>query len=163
MRDGSDPCGASGRTIVVGLGSPHGDDQIGWKVAEAIADRVGPPIEVRNLTVPIDLAAAIEGFDRVIVIDACRDDEAHLPMHRWEWPSPEIGWIRASGTHAIGLPESLKMIERLGRLPGEVIVWGIPGRCFSAGAELGERLREAIPDFAGEIVDRDLAASPMTR
>jgi hydrogenase maturation protease len=151
------PHGVPMRTIVVGLGSPHGDDQIGWRVAEEIGARLEEDVEVRCLTVPIDLTHALDGFQTAILVDACRRRGDGPRIVRWQWPSPEIALIRASGTHAFGLPDTLAMMERLGCLSCEVIVWGIAGEGFAPGAELSEALRQAIPEFAEQIIDRDLA------
>lgn len=148
------------RTIVVGLGSPHGDDQIGWRVAEEIEGRLTPEVDVRCLTVPIDLTHALDGYQKAILIDACRPRGDSPRITRWQWPSPEIALIRASGTHAFGLPETLAMMERLGSLPGDVIIWGIAGEDFAPGTELSESLRLAIPEFVEQIIDRDLAWAP---
>jgi hydrogenase maturation protease len=155
--------GAPIRTIVVGLGSPHGDDQIGWCVAEEIGGSLAPEVDVRCVTVPIDLTHVLDGYERAILIDACRRCWDVPRIERWEWPCPEIALIRTSGTHAIGLPETLAMMERLGHLPREVIVWGIAGRNFSPGTDLTESLQTAIPEFASEIIERDLASALVAR
>ena len=147
------------RTSVVGLGSPHGDDQIGWRVAEEIGGRLAPEVDVRCLSVPIDLSHALDGYQRAVLIDACRHYGNSPRIARWLWPSPEIALIRASGTHAFGLPETLAMMERLGCLPGEVIIWGIAGENFAPGAALSQALLLAIPKFVEQIIDRDLASA----
>jgi hypothetical protein len=117
----------------------------------------------RNLASPIDLTLAIEGWSRAVIIDAIRCDRTPDHPCRWEWPSPEIALIRASGTHAIGLPESLRLAAELRCLPGEVVVWGIPGQSFLAGSSIGATLRNALPRLAGEIIERDLTPRPVDR
>ena len=81
-------------SIVIGLGSPNGDDQAGWLVADEISRRLGSEIVTRNLASPIDLTLAIEGWSRAVIIDAIRTDRDTDRPRRWEWPSPEIALIR---------------------------------------------------------------------
>ena len=149
--------------IVIGLGSPHGDDQVGWLVADEISRGLGSAIVTRNLTCPIDLTLAIEGMPRVVIVDAVRCDRMSDHPCRWEWPSSEIALIRPSGTHAIGLTECLHLASELNRLPDEVVIWGIPGRNFQAGSPIDHALRNAVPRLARQIIERDLARPPEDR
>ena len=145
----------SPRTIVIGLGSPHGDDQVGWLLADEITQRAGAVVDVRAVTVPVNLLSAIESFGRVILIDAVRGNATSEQLQRWEWPSPEIARARVGGTHALGLAETLELAHSLGQLPEVVVVWGVSGERFAPGDELTPSLRDALPAFADAIVDRE--------
>jgi hydrogenase maturation protease len=149
--------------IVIGLGSPNGDDQIGWLLANEIARRCGPAITVRTLSSPVDLAYAVEGFSRAVIIDAVRCQHPLNRSCRWQWPSPEIALVRASGTHAIGLVDALQLADELNRLPVDTVIWGIPAQSFSAGSEPSSTLQDAVPYLAEEIIERDLVLGPAER
>ncbi|MBX3444572.1 MAG: hydrogenase maturation protease [Planctomyces sp.] len=153
---GPPPSAVRTGTLVVGLGSPHGDDRIGWLVAEEIARRTRDDVAVRCLTLPVDVCTEMQGFERVVIIDACRMSDPIGAARRWTWPAPEIRLLRASGTHAIGLPESLALAERIGGLPPEVVVWGVSARNFAPQSELAEALLSAVPDVADRILMQDI-------
>ncbi len=143
------------RTIVIGLGSPHGDDQAGWLLADHIARRAGPTIVVRNVAVPVDLLPAFESCGRAILLDAVRGTAESEPWLRWEWPAPEIARAGVGGTHALGLAETLELAQSLGQLPASVVIWGVCGERFSPGQELSPSLRHRLPDIADAILARE--------
>ena len=146
----------TGDTVVVGLGSAHGDDQIGWLVANEIARQLGSGRTVFNLTSPIDLTCRLEVNRNAVIIDAVHSDHVASPALRWVWPSPELAVLRRSGTHAIGLPESLELAAQLGRLPESVVIWGIAGRTFAPGQDVSSELQSLVPQLAAQIIHRDL-------
>ena len=145
------------RTLFVGIGSPHGDDRIGWLVAETLRSRVPSEVDVRQAATPSGLLDWLDGVDRLIVCDACVSCPnailGELPLHRWQWPTSEVAVLRSAGSHAIGLPLVLKLAEQLGTLPREVIVFGVEGSCFDAFAELSAELATACHRIVQTIAD----------
>jgi len=59
------------RRLIVGLGSPQGDDAAGWHIIDAVA-RAAPFERVRRLAHPADLLDLTGEIDDLIVCDACR-------------------------------------------------------------------------------------------
>jgi len=63
--------------LVVGLGNPIlGDDGVGWRVAEALVDKLaGSPVEVDCLALGgLSLMERLVGYDEVIIIDAIQSE-----------------------------------------------------------------------------------------
>lgn len=139
------------RVLIIGLGSPHGDDQIGWLVARAIQE-IDCKAEVSILSAPVDLLNRCAGESRLIVIDACRGEGTIGAARRWKWPTGEFASNKASNTHAIALPEVLKMAAQLGTLPEHVSIWGIEGRSFGPGSDLCSELAGAVGKIATQIL-----------
>ena len=156
------------RTLIVGIGSPHGDDQIGWRVAEALRSAVSPAIEVREASTPSQLLDWLEGVDRLIVCDACQarrrapDGSAGdtLSVHRWQWPTLQVSTLRSAGSHSFGLPQVLQLAERLGRLPQEVIVFGVEGRQFEAFASRSPDVESLISNTV-QVIAGELSVGPV--
>jgi hydrogenase maturation protease len=121
----------SANTLFVGIGSPHGDDRLGWHVAEAIAERLQERvlqqarIAVRKAGSPADLLDWLEGIDRLVICDACRGGGPAGCTYRWTWPDRAIAQAHSSGSHDLGLASILELAQRLDCLPLMVIVWGI--------------------------------------
>jgi hydrogenase maturation protease len=149
------------RTLIVGIGSPHGDDQIGWRVANTLRFAVSPANEVREASTPSQLLDWLDGVDRLIVCDACQvrrrgpDDSSGdaLRVHRWQRPTLQVSMLRSAGSHSFGLPQVLQLAERLGSLPQEVIVFGIEGRQFDAFASLSQDTESLIATAVQAIAD----------
>lgn len=114
-------------TLIVGIGSPHGDDQAGWQVAQSLMDAdigIGH-VELCAARSPVELLDRLEGVDQLILCDACRGNDPVGRVRRWQWPAPQLQRVEWSGTHDLGLCTVLELAEQLGQLPHEVILWSI--------------------------------------
>jgi hydrogenase maturation protease len=131
---------ASCRVRLVGVGSPHGDDHAGWWVAQRLAEvgprefwpgEIGPrdvgrrAVSIVSVASPVDLLEYLEGVEQLHVCDAFVGDGPPGKLHRWHWPEPVIQQQRFIGSHDISLAATLTLAQNLGRLPDEVVVWGI--------------------------------------
>ncbi|MEZ6057610.1 MAG: hydrogenase maturation protease [Planctomycetaceae bacterium] len=134
------------QTLVVGIGSPHGDDQAGWLVAREVTE-----CDARLAKSPADLLDWIADFDRLIVCDACQGLGAVGTARRWDWPSDQLPNATRSGTHDLSLPQVLHLCDTLGWLPREVIIWGIESRPGSATTPMSPEVQLAIPEVARQI------------
>ena len=145
----------SGKALFVGIGSSHGDDSVGWRIARQLAQSSRQDCDVRCAQTPADLLDWLEGVATVDVCDAVRGDAPAGTVHMWQWPAAEINCARFVGSHDLSLPAALSLAEQLGKLPGRVRIWGISiGEAekfgtLSPAAELAlpasvERMSEAL-------------------
>lgn len=129
--------------LITGIGSPHGDDQVGWEIAKLIQKRNSDFVDVRLARTPDDLLDWMEGMKQLVICDACQGAGDIGSYHHWEWPSDQLETMKWSGTHNISLPIVLALAEELGRLPTSVRIWGVeiaqtqPGRSISVSVEAG--------------------------
>ena len=143
-------------TLIVGLGSSHGDDQFGWTVVEQLQGLLSEPnVAVRLARSPAQLLDWLEGFARLIVFDACQNLGAPGELHFWRCPALELVNARSSGSHDLSLPAALALAQTLGQLPGDVLVVCAEGRCFSPQApissEVGAAASRAIELMLAEL------------
>lgn len=148
-------------TLLVGVGSPHGDDQIGWEVAKRIQGTHHKEMTVRLARTPSDLLDWLEGVDHLVICDACRGAGKVGSMHHWTWPTSELDTLRWSGTHNVSLPAVLALAEQLGKLPTSVIVWAIEVGTVQPGDVLSMNARSAIAT-AVDLICRDLGIAPIS-
>jgi hydrogenase maturation protease len=115
------------RSLVVGLGSHHGDDQVGWRVAERLAERVDADYHVKVARTPSALLAWLhEGVcERLVLCDACNGAGTPGSVHRWRWPSDVLALETCRSSHDLSLVEVLALAARLNRLPKHVWIWGV--------------------------------------
>ncbi|HWE37358.1 MAG TPA: hydrogenase maturation protease [Isosphaeraceae bacterium] len=128
---------ARGDVLVVGLGSPHGDDQVGWAVVERLRPLLPPFATARAVGGGLDLLACLEGQDAAIVVDAAAPSGRPGRVHVLDWPCPDLVALRPLSTHGPGLVEALRLAEVLGRLPRRVRIYAVEVVSVRPGADLG--------------------------
>ena len=111
--------------LIVGIGSPHGDDRVGWEIANQLKSRAGMRADIRIARTPHDLLDWIDGYEQLIICDACRGAGDIGSCHRWAWPSGQLTSVRWSGTHQVSLPSVLALAAQLNLLPPEVHIRGV--------------------------------------
>lgn len=132
-------------TCVLGLGGPHGDDQVGWLAADRLARLAIPGVSVRRLHSAAELVDGCGECGRLVVIDACLDDGPIGARRIWNWPDKGLAPLAFSGTHDLGLAAALALAEQLGRLPADTSIWSVssqpPAR---SGADFESSLSPAV-------------------
>jgi hydrogenase maturation protease len=141
------------RTLVIGLGSHHGDDRFGWRVAELLAARGDARYEIRLALTPAELPdhLAEGGYDQLLVCDACRGAGPPGSIHRWRWPDNALALVDCRGTHDLSLAEALSLAERLGRLPQDVVIWAAEAATLRPTAPLSATVADTAEDAASQI------------
>lgn len=140
--------------MFVGLGSFHGDDQLGWLIAERLQDQ--EHIRVRTAAVPADLLHWLENLDVLYLCDACQGPDPSGTIHRWKWSNaksdfPDIVKLRSSNSHQLSLPEVLSLAANLNLLPDTVVLWAVDAKEFDAGHPLSDTLMKQLPDIVKRI------------
>lgn len=146
-------CEPRPRVLAVGIGSPHGDDQIGWVVVSELAKLLPSEVEVKTARQPTELLDWLHDVDDLIVCDACQSGGAVGGLSRWTWPTDSLATRERSGSHDLTLPYVLALAERLGKLPKRVTVWGIELSDASPIGSLSVAMKNAIPRIVQTIAD----------
>jgi len=136
-------------TSIVALGSPHGDDQVGWEVAQQLQTRLGGQmsgvIRIERVTTPWDFVSWVQQTMRMILIDACQTGALAGTIHQWQPHQLNHFPRRCASSHGGSLPQALEMAAQLGRLPAKITIVAIEGTCFSPGDPLSPAVKRAIP------------------
>jgi hydrogenase maturation protease len=126
--------------LVIGVGnSLRGDDAAGL----AAARRLGG---IEHEGDPLGLVDLWRGADIAVVIDAVRSGAKPGTVHGFDvGQAPLPARLRGStSTHAVGLDEAIELARALGRLPRRLVVYGIEGERFDAGAALTPPVSAAV-------------------
>lgn len=115
----------SATTRVIGLGSPHGDDQAGWRLVEMLKRRVELEVAIRAVGDPTDLLDCLEGCRCLVIVDACHTGAPAGTITRLQWPDPRILQQHRHLTHRVGVPSVLGLAQQLHRLPKHVVLLGV--------------------------------------
>jgi len=140
-------------TVVVGLGSPYGDDQAGWRLAEVLARSAELPARVIAVREATQLLNALRHCERLIAVDACRSGMPAGTVTHLYWPDPRIAVRHHRSTHGVGLFDVLKLAERLGDLPPSVEIFGIDVADCLPGHEIGGKVLRAVAHLAAQLRD----------
>ena len=85
----------------------------------------------------------------VVVVDAVQSGAAPGTVHRLDARAERLpGRLLHSSSHAFGAAEAIELARALGRLPRQVIIYGIEGRRFAAS----ERLSAPVDRAAADVV-----------
>ncbi|MBX6381517.1 MAG: hydrogenase maturation protease [Microbispora sp.] len=136
----------SGDPVVIGIGSDaRGDDAAGLEVVRLLHGTLPPPVLLTESSGdPMHLITAWDGARMAIVIDAvCSGAEpGTVTTRRGPASLPPAGRRRSS--HALGLADAIALGEALGRLPAELVFFGIEGGDFGLDSPITPPVRAAI-------------------
>lgn len=147
------------KVLVVGVGSPHGVDSVGWLTALAIKEQQLASCDVRIAMTPADLLDWLDGYETVHVCDACRGAAQQPTVHRWVWPDGQISKQAWSGTHDMGLASILQLASELATTPPMIILWGLevpPTQYVQSESSLSDRAEDHTA-IAGQLVPAAVA------
>lgn len=145
-------------TLFIGVGSPQGDDQIGWHVADALAkmDGFSERVSFRKAAIPLDLIDWLQGVEFLGLCDAAESSAPAGSLARWEWRAGNAGSFRellpalerrkSQGSHDFNLSNVLDLAARLNRLPPQITVWTVSAKQFEPSTGLSECMQKQV-DF----------------
>lgn len=136
---------------VVGVGSPHGDDQVGWRLAEGLAIETGSGIEAAVIADPIDLLGHLDGCETLIVLDACRTGRPPGTVTCLSWPEARLEATGGRSTHGFGVASALALADALGRLPPSVILFAVEAGACEPDTALSPEVRRSLPQVRRQL------------
>jgi hydrogenase maturation protease len=147
---------------VIGIGSPFGDDQAGWRIAESLAESVrvaayGKHVLVTACRSPSsELLELLSNTDVAILVDAVLGGGAPGTVYRIasRHIPPFVTEILSS--HGIGLQAMIELVDALESSPRVMIVYGIEAGPIGADSAMSEGVYRAVVRVVEEI-KRDMA------
>jgi len=145
------------RVLILGLGNPLlGDEGVGVRVVEALKALALPEgvAVVEGGTAGLGLIALMEGYQRVIVVDAA--DMGYPPGSVQRFAPAEVEFERVEGPlslHQVGLAEVLALAEALQVAPAGLVIVGIQPGCLEGVDKLSAAVESAVPQAVELILD----------
>lgn len=133
---------------IIGVGSPFGDDQIGWDAVEALlADGLierYPPRSVEACCCgnPVELLMLSKDAQAVFIIDAMKSGAEVGTVRRFGPNQLESNQTFIS-THGVSVAEAVALGQTLNLLPATLVLYGI--EIHPAVLERQKTVRAAIP------------------
>lgn len=138
-------------TRLIGIGSPHGDDAVGWQLVDRLQGRAGVVAECLALG-PGQLLDAVRDCGRAIVIDGCASGRTPGTITRLVWPDPRIAAAGPRSTHGLGVAELLQLAATLGWLPPQVVLFGVEVGDCRPGGTLSPAVAAALPELERQVL-----------
>ena len=138
-------------TLFIGIGSSHGDDRIGWLVADELQSIASADLIVRHAKSPLDLLDWLGEIRCLAICDACRGMGPVGSWHRSTWPIRDVPVVRPAGSHSLGLVDTLQLASRLDLLPEEVLLWSVEIAGDRPVAQITTEVAAAISPVANDV------------
>src|SRR5512139_2721088 len=132
------------QVAIIGVGSPFGDDQLGWQAVEwlmhsGLAQRYSHMPLAFNQADRLGalLLELIRGVDAAIIIDAMRSGAVPSTLRAFTLEQLLAHPGSLVSSHAFGVSQTLALGAKLGELPKMLMVLGIEmGEAGAGGAQL---------------------------
>lgn len=138
---------------VIGVGSPYGNDTIGWNLIEKLkrqhmlATLLPEQVELIETDRPgINLIQLLQGGDFVILVDAIHAEHNHGKLLRIS-KEQLIQSRHAVSSHSLDVANAIALADKLGVLPRKLVIigMGIDPQCEDAIAEASiDTLADAV-------------------
>jgi hydrogenase maturation protease len=139
------------KTIILGVGNPIlGDDGVGIHIANEVKKCINDPdITVDEaITGGMNLLDLLLGYDKAIILDAVKSDDAENGEVR-RIPLSNFNTMHSCNPHDVSLIEAIEMAKKLGekRIPKEIIIIGVMMKQIPCefGEKLSHNINAAVP------------------
>ena len=142
------------RAVVIGVGNEYRrDDGIG---VAAVQELEKQSLDGVRLLIadgePAGLLDAWTGVELAIVVDAVLC-EPSTPGRIWRSTLDNIGpGAGKASSHALGIPDAVRLGEALGRVPRELVVFAVEAADLDLGTGLSAPVAAAVPEVVRAVV-----------
>ncbi len=136
------------KTVIVGFGSPFGDDQFGWRVIEQLEAALKERKEIHCITCDhsgIDWIHQYQPTSKLLFIDAVKSGAKPGTLHHLTIKPAEFDTLPASySSHGIGLREGIALAAEVVELPSEIEFYGVEmAQCDADSTESSTTFEQA--------------------
>jgi hydrogenase maturation protease len=140
---------------VVGIGSPNGDDQLGWLVVDRLASLGFNSVVFEKLHNPVDILPFLDNYDSVHLVDAAIGMPAKMLYRRLSYSNPHdrnaIQEVPITDCHDIGVDLVLRLAESLEKRTDHVTLWIGNGESFKPMQPISKAGKQAADACVGAI------------
>ncbi len=136
------------RTLIVGFGSPFGDDQFGWLVIEQLQKALKDRNDVRTICCDhsgTDWLHQYQPVEHLIFVDAVKSNAKPGTRHHRHIKPAELDTLPTThSSHGIGLREGIALAMALVELPTEIIFYGVELEQYGANSPASSTTIEQV-------------------
>lgn len=150
---------------IMGIGSPFGDDQVGWRVAELL--QKAPPLKNylnQFLDIQISdrpglgLTMMMDGIKTLYLVDALKGSDNQIEqIYRIDNKNLMAKKEIFFSTHGFGVVAALELAQVLGKLPVETIIYGIKIDVIDYRVSLSPHIAKACNELVHQMTQELLS------
>lgn len=129
--------------VVIGIGSAHGEDAIGWRAVEMLRESGIPDVQWIVARNPLEILDRCDGVSCLHLVDGCVGPKVGR-VHRMTWPDVQIDQERWTTSHGTDLAGVLQLGAELGMLPRSITLWAIECEGNSTEDSWSDALRRGV-------------------
>ncbi len=141
--------------LIVGVGNVfRGDDAVGILIARFLKRCFKENVKIIGVDTSFDeLIQFLGDYDLIIFIDAIKSEEKPGEIYRLKFGVDKIpAQLEFFSTHSVGLIEYIEIAKALGKLPKELIIYGIVGKDFDVGSSISSEVKVSCKEIVREIL-----------
>jgi len=146
------------RTLILGIGSPFGDDRTGWAAADAVRatgwfrSHSREAVDVDRLDRPgVGLLAAIEGTAHVVLLDAMVSGLGPGTIRQVEFDDLGAQPGGLTSSHGFDLGGALRLGRALNLLPPRITLLTVEAGWSDGEDPLSAEVRAALPELVRRV------------
>ena len=132
---------------VIGVGSSHGEDQLGWLVVESLQQILGERESI--VYVLCDRTVfdwmLLKQMDQCLFVDAVVSGAKPGTLHQIDLNSGEAEASRSASSHGFSLLDAVALARSLGQFPDHAMLYGIEIGQWQPQGAISTEVRQAIP------------------
>jgi len=144
------------RVLLLGVGNVLlSDEGLGVRLVEELRRRYrfSPDVElIDGGTLGIDLLYFIEGFDRLLLVDAVLGGSPPGTLYRFEGEEVKAYFRKKVSAHELGIQEVLAIAQMLGKAPKEIVLLGMEPESLEISLELSESVRSRFEELISAVL-----------
>ena len=135
------------RCAVIGIGSSHGEDQVGWLVVESLQQILGEQdcIDYVLCDRTVFDWMSLKQMEQCLFVDAVVSGAKPGTLHQIDLNSGQTESFRSASTHGISLLDAVALARCLGQFPENAMLYGIEIGQWQPQKALSTDVRQAIP------------------
>ncbi|QWK20307.1 MAG: HyaD/HybD family hydrogenase maturation endopeptidase [Hydrogenobacter thermophilus] len=144
------------RTLLLGIGNILlSDEGLGVRAVEELKSRFKFPPYVELMdggTLGMDLLYFMEGFERLLVIDAVLGGNPPGTLYKFSDGEVKAYFKRKVSAHELGFQEILALADLLGKRPNEIVLVGMEPESLNISLELSTTVKERLHLLIEEVL-----------
>jgi hydrogenase maturation protease len=143
--------------LIIGIGSPHGDDQAGWLVVDELSSHGA--VNARKVANGVELLSALEGAADAVIVDASAPCGVPGRVRWFAWPIGDLAAVQPISTHGLGLVEALRLADALRLAPRRLTIVTVEASTVGPELPVSQSVRTAVASLANDLATLDSAVA----
>jgi hydrogenase maturation protease len=146
------------KVLVLGIGNILlSDEGIGVRAVEELRKNYSfsDGVEIMDGgTLGIDLLYFMEGFQKLLVIDAVLGGDSPGTLYKFKGDEVKAYFRKKVSAHELGFQEVLALADLLGKKPEEIVLIGIEPESLDISVELSYSIKRRMQDLIDKVLEQ---------